>query len=253
MTYSYPSTIFITYTSPNPNLAVSFLFLRNLSDKKLGSTDTAGDRNYKSPSIIAEQKDGDPNGYTTPLVLARQESLDTQSRGLPYYTYALSLDKLDPGYYTGVIEVREKDTRAQGQYGSEYTPGIVIETVQKEFNIVYSDLDRVLCVGNDHDGNSIHKSIADMIGTTYNYIVSTKSTFIGKGEKDLIISLPNLKDGEIIFLTFKEPKYTIDSALLGNQNESTVVDGKVRFIKTPLGKYILTFQSTGDTNVIEHL
>lgn len=248
MTYTYPSPIFITFKNKSPNLVVRLFIAHRLQYTPTRAVDTQNNNVYTSNSIKANQVDGSPNSQTEPLIMARMESLDYSFRGSKYYTYGVAFDKLEPGFYDYLIEAREADILTQGTTQPNRELGAIVETKQDSLLVQYSDLDRVVCVGNSFDGEPIYKSITDLLTTLYTHTVSSNSLAIGASDKDLIINLPNVKDGEIIILTYKE---SIEE-FLGNQYEAVVVNNKAKILQAPLGKYLLKIKSSGDTVVIEH-
>jgi len=248
MIYKYPTTAYITYISKDPNLAVRYFLSERLGLKKNKPVDNEDNGAYTTNAISADMVDGSLTKRTEPLIMARAKKLDYGFKTSKYYTYVVALDDLDPGYYTGLIEARRADTiDSKGQR----IINEVVDTEQKDFQVEYSEVDRVACVGKDSKGQPVHRTLLDMQIALYSHLISSNNSVAGTGEKDLVIAFPHLQEGEEITLTYKDG----DKNLIGSQYTATIVniegEKSVRILKAPYGKYLVAVD--GDSKVINHL
>jgi len=242
MNYTYGEDVFITYTNTRPNLHVRLYLNSVLTGNNSRITDPFNTNSYIADNIMADNIDG---GIKEPLVIPRINSLDKQFREAKYFNYAINLKDLDIGYYNYIIEVREPDI-----IGTKRTIGNLIENKTGEFLVSQSPLDRIICVGNNQEGNPVYKSLTEAILATYRSI-SLNSVVNGVyGTSDLVIEADNLKDGEVLLLTLMKGDPEIMK--YGYSKEIEVQNGRARLELAPDGDYKVTIKSTGEYFIISH-
>lgn len=233
----------LTYKSFNPQLHVRAFIWHNLVGIKTTlPSDKISNNAWTASNIQVSRIDGGKFNQLEPLLLPLQDNLGVEFRGNNYYMYANELTNLSVGNYSYLIEVRSIDTINNDKTRSI---GNLVETVNGDFEIIENSLDRTMLVGYDTNSNPINLSINEILTSIYktqvNYSVS------GTGSSDLIINLPNIKDGQSLILTYKEG----DTSLIGKQYKLIVVSHKARLSNANYGKYLLTL-SNGDTQIIYH-
>lgn len=233
----------LTYKSNNPYLHVRAFIWHTLTGIKTTlPIDKISNNSWTASNIQVTRIDGGKFNHLEPLLLPLQTELTAEFRANSYYMYANELANLKEGNYSYLLEVRSNDTVNPDK---TKTIGSLFETVNGEFEIIGNPLDRTMLVGYDQYNKPLNLSINEILSSLYktqvNYSVS------GTGTSDLIINLPNINDGNVIILTYKEGEVK----LIGKQYKLIVAGNKVVLSNANYGKYIATL-SNGDTQIIYH-
>lgn len=237
MNYTYPDNVYITYTSKDPNLHVRAFLHERLEDANTKAVNPATDNAWKSNQVYADVSHGKATSDGYPILLARQERLDSEFRGTKVYFYSAVIPEAEPGTYVAEIVAWNADTLTQGN-GTVREAGTECDREYREFQVNYSMADRVLCYA---DGKE--ETIASALTRLVQSSKSNSDVVVGNSGTDWEITLPNIADGECIRATYKKGD---EEGFIGKYFDATVTNCKVVLQGAPEGTYIIEFKSTGD-------
>ena len=239
MNYFYPQNVVLTYTSSKPNLHVRAFLHERLECNKSKAKNPSKDNAWRATNVSAGASHGGAHNKTEPLLLARQERLDSNFRDTSVYFYSVCIPQPKPGTYVAEIVAYTPDVLTQGN-GTNREIGEECGRERQDFVVQYSEFDRLLCDG---------KTANAILQKLYQTSLSEGEVRVGTADKDWVLEFPNVKDGEKIRVTYRSGQA---EDFIGKYFEGVVTNGKITFQGAPEGDYKIEFLSTGDVDDIRN-